>query len=400
MAHRVDTAAGRAKLLPRREPYWLAVPDVTGAYVGFRRGPDTWIARLREDDRQVYQQLGRFNDHRAAVRAAKAWLEERGRGVTVHDATVADACRSYLSNLEREKSAKAAQEARGRLQRCILGRTKEEARKARARPLKPHRLAQRPLAKLTADDVQGWRDGLVAKELEGEARRKARASANREMAALIAALNHARKRTMVASDLAWSTVGKFTDVQARQSRRYVTREERAALLKAAATVEGGAIRDLLEALILTGARPVELARANVADHDRAAGSLTLISFKGTSREARTREVPLRALGAEALIKRLTADKLPGAPIFTRDDGNPWGHSDWDHLVRAAREAAKLKPLTAYDLRHTFITDALTGGVDALTVARIVGTSLEMITRTYGKLVDDHATRAFAGIRMV
>lgn len=133
---------------------------------------------------------------------------------------------------------------------------------------------------------------------------------------------------------------------------------------------------------------------------RKAGSLTLISFNGSAREARTRAVPLRALGAEALIKRLCAGKLPGAPIFTRDDGNPWGHSDWDHLVRAVRDAAKLKPMTTYNLRHSFITEALTGGVDALTVARIVGTSLEMITRTYGKLVDDHAARAFAKVRLI
>lgn len=400
MANRVDTAAGRAKLAPRREPYWLPVPDITGAYVGFRRGPDTWIARLREDGRQVYHQLGRFEDHRAAVRAARNWFQERAQGITVHDATVADACCSYLSNLEQEKSARAAQEARGRLQRCILGRSADEARKARARPLKPHKLALRPLAKLTADDVQAWRDSLVPDGLTGEARRKARATANREMAALIAALNHARKRQMVASDLAWSTVGKFTDVQARQSRRFVDLAERTALLEAAGKVEGGAIRDLLEALMLTGARPVELARASVSDYDRTAGSLTLISFKGTSREARTRELPLRALGAEALIKRLCADKLPAAPILAREDGNPWGHSDWDHLVRAAREAAKLKPLTAYDLRHTFITEALTGGVDALTVARIVGTSLEMITRTYGKLVNDHAVCAFSNVRLL
>ena len=73
---------------------------------------------------------------------------------------------------------------------------------------------------------------------------------------------------------------------------------------------------------------------------------------------------------------------------------------YDDLVREARDQAKLKGITAYDLRHSFITEALTGGVDALTVARLVGTSLEMISMTYGKLIEDHATRAFANVRLI
>jgi hypothetical protein len=278
MAYKLDTVAGRAKLKPRREPYWLALGDITGAYVGFRRGPETWIARYREDGRQNYHQLGKFEDHRAAIRAARDWIKARDQGVTDDSATVADACLAYLSNLEQEKGAKAAQEARGRLQRCVLGRTSEEARKARAKPAEPHALARKPLAKLRAVDVEGWRDGLIPEGLDGDARRKARASANRELTALAAALNHAYKRQMVASPMAWSTVGKYKDVQARKHRRYVTLEERKALLTAAESVEGGAIKPLLEGLMLTGARPIELRRALVADYDSKTGALSLKSL--------------------------------------------------------------------------------------------------------------------------
>lgn len=400
MAYKLDTVAGRAKLKPRREPYWLPIGDLNGAYVGFRRGPDTWIVRIYEDGLKRYHQIGRFEDHRAALRKARDWIKARDQGVTDDSGTVADACLVYLSNLEQEKGTNAAQEARGRLQRVILGRTPEEARKARAKPVEPHALARKPLAKLRSVDIEGWRDALIPEGLEGDAKRKARASANRELTALAAALNHAHKRQMVATTMAWSTVGKFKDVQARKHRRYVTLPERKALLTAAESVEGGAIKWLLEGLMLTGARPIELRRATVADYDAKTGMLSLKSFKGASTEARVRDVPLRALGAEALIKSLCKDKLPTAPIFTRDDGNPWGHSDWDHLVRDARTLAKLKPLTAYDLRHTFVTEAITGRVDPLTVARIVGTSLEMITQTYGKLIEDHATKAFANVTLV
>ena len=394
MAYRIDTVVGRNKLERRREPYWMAISDIEGAFVGFRRGPDTWIARLREDERQNTHALGRYEDYRAAVRAARKWIKAREQGVVDHTATVKDACLAYLANLEREKGPRTVKEASARLHRRVLGRV------FKTRQIEAHAIARVPLAKLRPDHVEKWRDGLVPADLKGDVLRKAKASANREMSALIAALNHAYKRRMVASNVAWNSISKFKGVQARNHRRYVTVAERKALLKAANEVGEGAVRTLLEGLMLTGARPIELARADVADYDPSTGTLSLISYKGQSAEPRVREVPLRALGAEVLIKRLSKDKLPTAPLFTRDDGHRWGHSDWDDLVREARDEAKLKGITAYDLRHSFITEALTGGVDALTVARLVGTSLEMISMTYGKLIEDHATRAFANVRLV
>ncbi|MBI4696367.1 MAG: tyrosine-type recombinase/integrase [Gammaproteobacteria bacterium] len=399
MANPLETVAGRRRLEPRREPYWLPLSDITGAYVGFRRGPDTWVARLREDGRQHYHQLGKFEDHRAAMRAARQWIESRNQGVVHHDATVGDACRAYLSSLEAQKGTRAAQEARGRLQRGVLGRSIEEARKARARSLEPNPLVRKPLAKLRAADIEAWRDALVPDGLTGEARRKARATANREFSALIAVLNFAHRRQLVASDMAWAGVSKFSDVQARTARRFVTIEERKALLHAAKNVGGGKIADLLEALMFTGARPIELARATVGDFDKTSATLRLFSYKGRSPEPRNRDVPLRALGAEELIKRLCARKLPAAPIFTDDDGKPWAHSSWDDLVREAVKAAALKPFTAYDLRHSFITTALNGGVDPLTVSKIVGTSLQQISIAYGKLVGAHAAEAFANVKL-
>jgi integrase len=402
MKSRIDSAAARRKLAPRREPYYMPVPDVDGAYVGFRRGPDTWVARLREDEKQVHRALGKFEDHRDAFRAAKDWIKSRQQGVLRDDVTVAEACVAYLAAMEAEKGPAAAQEARSRLQRCVIGRTPDEARRARARAVEPHGIARRPLAKLRVADLEAWRNGLLAEGLEGEARRKARASANRDTNTLLAALNYAHRAQLVASPAAWAGLRKFGDVQARkhETRPTLTSTERRALLEAAKGVEGGAIRPLLEALLLTGARPIELCRATVADYDRTGGTLTLRSFKGRSAEPRMRHVPLRALGAEALIRDLAKNKLPGAPLFTRDDGSPWRHSDWDHLVRDARGRAGLRPLTAYDLRHTFISEAMAGGVDPLTVARIVGTSVEMISRTYGQLLEDHAAKAFSNVNLL
>ena len=47
----------RDRLAPRREPYWQRL--AAGAYLGFRRGPDTWLARFRgRDKKQQHHALG------------------------------------------------------------------------------------------------------------------------------------------------------------------------------------------------------------------------------------------------------------------------------------------------------------------------------------------------------
>jgi hypothetical protein len=158
LPYRMDSAASRAKLALRREPHWMPLAGVD-AFLGFRRGPDTWVARLREDGRQIYHALGRHTDHCAAARAALAWIEPRRQGVTAHDASVRDACEAYLANLEREKGAPTAREIRRRLQRWMLGRT------FRTRAIQAHALATKPLAKLNPLDIERWRDGLVPNEI-------------------------------------------------------------------------------------------------------------------------------------------------------------------------------------------------------------------------------------------
>ena len=334
MRYRIETVAGRNKLTPRPEPYWAPIPDIDGAYIGFRAGPSTWIIRLREDGRQKTHSIGKFEDYRSAVREARNWVKARLRGVVAHDATVADACTAYLKNYGNENSGRGLQDVRSILERAVIGRD------SKPNQVKADRISKTPLAKLNPIHVEQWRDKLVPDGLDGDDLRKARATANRKLSAFKAALNFAFKRRMVDSDFAWKGIDKFKNVQARDARRHIPLSERRALLNAAAEVGQGAIRDFLEGLMLTGARPVELTRAMVADYEPKTGMLGLISYKGKGSGARVRQVPLRALKAERLIKRLCNDKLPNAPIFIRDDGKPWEHSDWDHLVRKAREGAE------------------------------------------------------------
>jgi hypothetical protein len=46
-----------------------------------------------------------------------------------------------------------------------------------------------------------------------------------------------------------------------------------------------------------------------------------------------------------------------------------------------------KPARAYDLRSTFASGALAAGVSVFELARVMGTSVAMIERHYGALLD-------------
>jgi integrase len=105
--------------------------------------------------------------------------------------------------------------------------------------------------------------------------------------------------------------------------------------------------------------------------------------------------------AKALFDRLAKGKLPGAFLLTKDGGSAWQHSDWDELIREAAAKAKLPAgVCLYTLRHSFITAACLSGMPTLEVARIVGTSLQMIEKHYGHVVVTDARARLAKVDIV
>ena len=364
----IDTPTKRVKLQIRREPYWHKIQR--GGYLGFRRIADggTWIARWRDEHgKQHYRalSLGPVSPERAfdtASKAAGAWFKETDAGV-VGRCTVKDAAARYVDSRRIEKGEAAARDAQGRIERCINPK-----------------LGARPLDRLTTADVEGWRNGLVPHGLDEEDTRRAKDSANRNLATLKALLNHAWRIGLVGSKDAWSKVEKFKGMgEARKV--FLTIEQRKRLLEHCA----GSFRDLVEAGFLTGARYGELRTVLASDYDKARRVLSI-------RQGKTgpRSVPLSDAAAQ-LFERLGKDKLPGAYLLTRDDGQPWQHSDQDKLMREAVKKARLPHGTVYyTLRHTFIANALTGGMDIHTVAKLCGTSVPMIEKHYGKLLHSDA----------
>jgi integrase len=71
--------------------------------------------------------------------------------------------------------------------------------------------------------------------------------------------------------------------------------------------------------------------------------------------------------------------------------SPWALAALDAMAIEASGVAR--PARIYDLRSTFTSNSLAAGIDVFELARVMGTSIEMIERHYGTLL----TGAAAGI---
>lgn len=144
----------------------------------------------------------------------------------------------------------------------------------------------------------------------------------------------------------------------------------------------------------TGLRPEEWQALERRDIDRRAGMLTvrqtvsdgqLVELGKTSRSRR--QVPLspRAIAAlDALPPRLDTPLLflsPSGAVLHLDN---FRHREWAPAIEAGGIAP---PARIYDLRSTFASNALAAGVSVFELGRIMGTSVEMIERAYGTLLD-------------
>jgi integrase len=368
----------RAKLPARREPFWAA-PLATNCSLGFRKISDdsgTWIARFKkEDGTRNYKRLGKCTDifdfPQAKDQAIK-WFKDLERGIVNDDATVESACKAYVEDRRAEVSEANAHDAEMRFQRTVYGTP----------------LGRIALAKLQSTHVKAWRNNLVEPT---DKRGISKSACNRTLTSLRAALNLAVEHRLVPADrvIEWSSVEAYKNAGQRRDL-FLDLGQRRQLLKAAT----GHARDLIEAVVLTGARPGELRHALRQQFDARTESMRFIGKTGT------RTVPLSP-AAMRLFTRLAKDKLPAAYLFTRDDGKPWKYSsDWDQLVRDAAKKAELPSgVCLYVLRHSFITEAITSGMTTLDVARLCGTSVMMIERHYGHLVDSHVREKLAKVVM-
>jgi integrase len=365
----LSKATVRAALKPRPEPYWHRLG--AGRHLGLRRlRNDSWIARYRppQGDGYTFRALADAVDFDSAVKAAHEWYEARGAG-SARVITVEQACRRYAEGLKSSKSARRAGQAEGYLRRRVYGTA----------------FGARPLDRVRAAEIRAWRDAMLAT--------LARASANRTLKQLKAALSAAFRDGLVPSDAAWRAVGGFPGAD-EPRMNYLPLKTRRALVRQAPAD----LRQIIEGMLHTAARPVELHRATRADLDLPHRSIRLTSYKGRGSTKRVREVPLTD-AALKFFARLANGKSPGAPLFICATGRPWVEERRSEAFRELRQALGLADdIDLYDIRHTVVTEWLKGGVDPATVAKVAGTSLAMITTHYAKLLHGHAVRALGRVR--
>ena len=359
----------RSELKPRREPYWERI--TTGFYLGYRviqTGDGTWIARLRGDDgNQKYHALGAFKERDDALKAAQSWRSQIDAGVSQVETTVEAACKTYVNHLKTENGQKSARDAEWRFEKRIYGT----------------KLGALPLAKLKTTDVRKWVNDQLAMDEDDDEEdlRKSKDSANRNLASFKAALNLALKDRLVATDAGWKTITPFRGV-GRRREHLLTHAERSALIAACP----GDLALLVKGLLLTAARPGELARVTVADFDKRQGTIVLDGKTG-------RRIATVSTAAKVFFTEQAKGKLPSAFLLTNEFGQPWNKDNWKKIFKAAVAEANLPDsIVMYHLRHAAISEMILGGIQTSVVAMLAGTSTAMIDKHYGHLQHDR-TRA-------
>ena len=376
----LETRTARLKLAIRTEPYWRGLER--GFALGYRRRArgGTWLARRRQADGGGYAEhrIGTTDDlqdadgisvldYGQAQKTAREWWRAEARREEGHDTrqgplTVADAMSEYLKAYAR-RGGKAVYGTKRATETHILPA-----------------LGNIPVGKLMARKIADWHHGLAEKRARArtkpgrrqnyreavsgpDAVRKRRATANRILTVLKAALNHAWKAGHVATDDAWRRVKPFKAVETALVR-YLSEAECVRLVNACEPT----FRNLVRGALLTGCRYSELTGMHAADFNADAGVITVRESKA----GKPRHVVLTEEG-QRLLAGLTAGKLGSDPIFTRADGGVWGRS---HQLRPMRETcrrAKIKPeISFHVLRHTHGSVLAMKGVPMGVIAEQLG----------------------------
>jgi len=390
---KLDTRAARLRLKKRREPYWRSISE--GVAVGYRRGAKggTWIARhYSAEHGRRFHSIGTADDiadadarhilsFAQAQEAARRWfahLARHDRGEARNGPyTVRECVEEYLAWLQAHR--KTGYDARHRVHTHIV----------------PH-LGDFECDRLTTAQIRRWLRDLAASparlrskkdakkpnvrkldKTDHEAVRRRRASANRTLTVLKAALNRAWREGTTPSDDAWRRVEPFKEVDAARVR-YLTVAEAKCLLNAC---DPDFCR-LAQAALATGARYGELITLRASDFNPDSGTIHV----RTSKSGKGRHIVLNDEGT-ALFKSLSAGKSGDAVLLMRADGLPWKPAHQARPMAEACKRAKIAPPVSFHvLRHTWASLAVMAGGPLMVVARNLGhADTRMVERHYGHL---------------
>lgn len=388
MSVKLDSVSARARLKCRRDPYWQNLSK--GHALGFRKmtpaSSGTWSARIRDaaTSKHSHKSIGPFDDvppnerFDLAVAAARAWFAHVDRGGDKADSTtVRQACERYVKQLLADKRGTSSDKAEAQFNLTVYVDT----------------LAGIPLSKLKPVHVKDFRARIAGQKVEssGKEATRAKATVNRLLVPLRAALNLAHSDGLVTSTFAWATA--LAPAKDADNRRelYLDRNQRRALIDAAEAD----VALFLRALSILPLRPGALAQLTVSGFDKRLSLLTI----GKDKAGAGRRIHVPAQTAK-FLSECSADKLPTAPLFARSNGKPWDAPAWVRAIKLAVIASGLPAETcAYSLRHSTITDLVSSGLDLATVAQVAGTSIEMIQKHYHSVRPEVSGKALAALAL-
>lgn len=203
----IHTRTGRARLSVRGKPYFRRVTDAIA--IGYRKpktGPGRWVIRERKADGEYAE--------RAIPGVADDLLPGNGEDVLGYDQAVAIATQGVKKVAQDISVPKAVEEwADSKVNATDNPKRISDIRSEARRISAP--FAKVTVKTLRANDIEKWRDSFLDGHEGKEARRRRRATANRSLANLKAALTGACKRHGILLDYRpWDAVSKFGKVEA------------------------------------------------------------------------------------------------------------------------------------------------------------------------------------------
>src|ERR1700677_1051497 len=363
---RLDSKEARKKLKPSGKPYWRLLDE--GVHFGYRKGQSggKWVVRLYKGNQQyVVETIGNADDGASDADGvsilsfaqgqarARDVAELRRKGIATTPAATADTVYSVRNCIDdyldwMSHSRKSARDARYRANRIILPTLGELACIDLSTELIQKWLRHEAKSAARIRSKKG-KEGEVVKQrtkaipTDAEAQRKRRASSNRTLTILKAALNRAWREGKITSDSPWRRVEPFEEADAARVR-YLTIAEAQRLINASAPD----FRLLVRAALATGARYGELVGLRVSDFNPDSGTVHI----RTSKSGKGRHIVLADEGA-ALFSAQAAGRPATAPLLPKEDGGEWKSAHQARPMKAACKGARIEPEANFHaLRHT------------------------------------------------
>lgn len=421
----IHSRTARGNLAPRTEPYYRSLQR--GLALGYRRGKygGSWLARMHDPVRAAYSEIkiGPADDDsghtvegltydEATHRAREIFAEEVARrtsGVrpSAKRTTMTDVLDRYIEGYTSGVARRGERPGRDLKNlnsilnvhiRPALGHLRldqinsdllEKFKAGLARSPKlsrtgmPATSGRKDIRKQSNDPGRDQEDDQEAEE---ERLRKRKARTNRVLTPLRAALNYAVKQKLIASDSAWKHALKpFSDVDGI-TVRYLTLGECQKLQNHCEED----FRGIVTGALFTGGRygSLRMLRANDVDFE----SRTAV-FRVT-KSGKRQSVKL-TIQACKFLRDQTEGKSRTDYVFVKNSGKRWRPSDQARRIAdACARAAIRPPITFHELRDTFASHLVMGGVPILTVSQLLGHADVRVTQKhYAHLAPDYLQRA-------